>query len=264
MKSIMVSVMLMLICCMGTPSGVHGDPLEFSTALSKGMEPFYDLEERNGTPEATGMCLEIIDAFVKKAPEFHFTYELELIPFARVKEYLRNNIFQAEFCIARTAERETWYQYTDTPLYPVKFGILARADDRDVHQLTTYDEMARLGGTMLGVRGANALKVFQEQTAHLNIPVYDTPSVEQNLKMLLTGRGRYFVFNHYSLIDGAKKLGYQDNVTLLPLVVKETFHWLAFSKAVPQDIVQRANAVLHELQESGELQRIYEKYGTLP
>jgi ABC-type amino acid transport substrate-binding protein len=94
--------------------------------------------------------------------------------------------------------------------------------------------------------------------------VYATPTVEQNLKMLLAGRGRYFVFNHYSLIDGAKKLGYQDKVIFLPLVVKETFHWLAFSKAVPQEIAQRASAVLHELQESGELQRIYEKYGTLP
>ena len=117
---------------------------------------------------------------------------------------------------------------------------------------------------MLGVRGANALEVFQEQTTHLNIPVYETPTVEQSLKMLLTGRGRYFVYNHYALIDGAKKLSYQDKVVMLPLVVKETFHWLVFSKAVPQDIVQRANAVLHELQESGELQRIYEKYGTLP
>ena len=48
--------------------------------------------------------------------------------------------------------------------------------------------MARLGGTMLGVRGANALKVFQEQTAHLNIPVYATPTIEQILKMLLAGR----------------------------------------------------------------------------
>ena len=72
------------------------------------------------------------------------------------------------------------------------------------------------------------------------------------------------MFHLYALIDGVKKLGYQDKVILLPLVVKETSHWLAFSKAVPRDIVQRANAVLHELQESGELQRIYEKYGTLP
>ena len=96
-KNILVSGMLMLIWCVGTPSGVHGDPLELSTALGQGQIPFYDLEERNGTLEATGMCLEIIDAFVKRAPEFHFTYQLDLIPFARVKEYLKDNILQAEF-----------------------------------------------------------------------------------------------------------------------------------------------------------------------
>ena len=116
----------------------------------------------------------------------------------------------------------------------------------------------------MGLRGSSAIRVFEEQTKDLNIPIEVTTTIEQNFKKLLTHRGRFFVFNHYTLIEGAKQLGYQDQVVMLPLVVRETSHWMAFSKAVPQEIVQRANAVLRELKESGELQRIYDRYGNLP
>lgn len=90
-----------------------------------------------------------------------------------------------------------------------------------------------------------------------------TPTNEQNLTKLILGRGRYVLFHHYALIDGAKKLGVSDEIILLPLVLKKTDHWLAFSKSVPREVIQRANVVLQELQESGELQSIYKKYGKL-
>jgi len=124
--------------------------------------------------------------------------------------------------------------------------------------------MEQLGGTVLGVRGSTAIKVFEERTRDFNIPIEVSATLNRNFKKLLAHRGRFFVFNNYALIEGAKQLGYQDQVVMLPLVVDETSHWVAFSKAVPQEVVQRANDVLSELQESGELQRIYDRYGNLP
>ncbi len=244
-------------------SSIHGDSIELNTAMALGMEPFYDLEELNGNLEAKGMFLEIMEAFVEEAPEFHFKYDLIQVPFARVKLYLAENIIQVYFCFAKNADREKLYQYTDTPLYPVNFGILVRADDTEALRINTFEEMERLGGTLMGVRGTSALRVFQEQAINLNIPVEDAPTIEQNLKKLMANRGRYFTFNHYSLIDGARKLGYEDKVALIPLIVEETYHWLAFSNNVSPEIVQKANTVLHKLDEKGELRRIYEKYGTL-
>ena len=70
------------------------------------------------------MNREIVTAFLQRAPEFQISF-LGNLPAPRAFKYLKNNTVQVIFGIARNAERETWYQYTDTPLYPVKFGILA-------------------------------------------------------------------------------------------------------------------------------------------
>lgn len=261
-KQLIFSVTLIFICCVAMSAVVQGDTVELTAGVYKGAEPLYVIEERNGKPEVTGMNIEIIKAFVQKAPEFRITY-MKGLSSARALDYLKDNTIQVIFGLGKNAEREAWFQYTDLPLYPVKFSLMARADDAEVHQIHTYEEMKRVGGTVLGVRASTAVRLFRERTKDLNIPVEVTVTVEQNLRKLLDHRGRYVVFNHYSLIDSARAIGVQDQVMLVPLVVQEASHWLAFSKAVPQKIVQKANSVLHELQESGELKSIYEKYGKL-
>ncbi|MCP4350660.1 MAG: ABC transporter substrate-binding protein, partial [Desulfobacterales bacterium] len=53
---------------------------------------------------------------------------------------------------------------------------------------------------------------------------------------------------------------YHNKFTTLPIITKETHHWLAFSKEVPKEIVEKADKVLKDLEQSGELRKIYEKY----
>ena len=263
MKYCLIGIATVVIGWVGLLPCAYSAPIELIAGIYTGAEPLYIHEERNGDIEITGMNIEMINAFFQRAPEFQITYRGDL-PAPRVFEYLKTNDVQVIFGIARNAEREALYQYTDIPLYPVKFGILARADDAEVRNISTYEEMKRVGGTVLGLRGTSAIKMFEDQTKDLHIPVEVTTTLEQNFKKLLAHRGRFFVFNHYTLIGGAKQFGYQAQVVMLPLIVHETSHWVAFSKAVPQEIVQRANVVLREMQESGELQRIYDRYGNLP
>ncbi len=264
MKQLIVFSAFILICCIKIPASANADAIELTTTLIQGSEPLFMMNDRNGSRGAIGICPEIMNAFTRIAPEFTFIFDAELVPWPRVKGYLKDNTIQAQFCIARTAERETWYQYTDTPLYPVRFSFAVRKDDTQVRNINSFEEMKRSGGTVLCVIETNAAEVFRERTKHLNIPIEETPTNEQNLKKLILGRGRYVLFHHYALIDGAKKLGISDKIILIPLVLKETHHWLAFSKAVPQDVLQKANVVLRELQESGKLKSIYDKYGRLP
>lgn len=255
--SFILIIMLIISPC------AHGETIEITAGLYKGAEPLYAIEKRNGKSEITGMNVEIINAFIREAPEFQVRYGLEMQSISRIFRSLKDNRVQVVFGMAKSPEREKLYRYVDIPLYPVKFSIVARADDREVRHINSYKEMKRLGGIVLGVRATNAVELFKEKTRHLGIPVEVMPTVEQNLKKLLSRRGRYFVFNHYSLIDGAKKIGCLDKIVVLPLIVKKENHWLVFSRSVPEQVVEKANAVLLELQENGELKRIYEKYGKL-
>lgn len=167
MKRLIVFFALLLICNTGIRGSVHGETLQLTTTVIQGNEPIYMIDDRNGSPVATGICPEIIRAFVRIAPEFKFTYKTEFVPWPRVKDYLKHNAIQAQFGIARTAERERWYQYTDTPLYPVIFCFAARKDDSGIHHINSFEDMKRSGGTVLGVLGANAVEVFRERTKNL-------------------------------------------------------------------------------------------------
>ncbi|QTA90901.1 substrate-binding periplasmic protein [Desulfonema magnum] len=263
MKQLILSFILILTCCIGKYPCAYGESIELTAGAFKGAEPFYTSQERNGKIKISGMNVEIINAFVRKAPEFQIKLQSQMLPVPRLFKYLQDNTVQVVFGVAKNTEREKIYQYSDIPLYPVKFSFIVRADDKEVHHISTFEEMKRSGGTVLGVRGSNAINLFEKKTNHLSIPTEVVPTIEQNFKKMFAGRGRYFVFNNYSLIDGAKQFGFYDRIIMIPLVLKEGYHWLVFSKAVPQEVVQKANAVLHELQESGELRKIYERYGNL-
>ncbi len=249
-------VISLLICCF-SQSGYSTELLK--TSFQTGSYPRFYIEE-NGNKAIAGMCIDIMKAFEQKAPEIHFSYKVRLTPLARIKHELKQNTIQAAFGVARNREREKIYQYTNTPLYPVKFVIFALAGDKKAREIKTFEDMQAHGGNMLGLRGTNAIKVFQKQTGHLNIPVDVVPTIEQNLKKMLAGRGSFFTYNHIDAIGTIKKMGHGDKFTILPVITKETHHWLAFSKEVPKEIVEKADKVLKDLEQSGELRKIYEKY----
>lgn len=138
--------------------------------------------------------------------------------------------------------------------------ISMRGQQRRTCDIKTLEDLEAHGGTMLGLRGTNAIKVFQQKSAHLNIPVEVVPTIEQNLEKLLTGRGSFFTYNHIDALGTIHRLGYQDKFITLPIITKEAYHWLVFSRQVPKEIVEKADDVLEDMERGGQLQRLYKKY----
>ena len=161
MKQFLMSFVIVVVGCIWGISCADAEPIELTAGMYIGAEPLYMSEERHGKTEFFGMNVEIINAFIQRDSDFQFTY-MGNLPASRLFEYLKEDRVQVVFGIARNAEREAWYQYTDTPLYPVKFGILARADDTEIRDIHTYKEMKQAGGTVLGLRGSSAIRVFEE------------------------------------------------------------------------------------------------------
>lgn len=236
----------------------HGYSAEFKTSFIDGSYPRFYIEEKNGNKAMAGMCIDMMKAFEQKAPEIRFSYKVRLTPFARLKQELKENSIQAAFGMARNPEREKIYQYTDTPLYPVKFVLFALASDKKAGDIKTLEDIQAHGGKVLGLRGTNAIKVFREKTGHLNIPIEVVGTMEQNVKKVLGKRGSFFTYNHIDAIGTIKKMGYQNKFVSLPIVTKEAWHWLVFSKKVPREIVEKANMVLKDMKQSGKLMEIYE------
>ncbi len=78
MKQLTVSVTLIIMLVI-SPC-VQGETIELTAGIYKGGEPLYAIEKRNGKSEISGMNIEIIKAFVRKAPEFHVRYKSVMLP----------------------------------------------------------------------------------------------------------------------------------------------------------------------------------------
>ncbi len=234
--------------------------IDLSTEFMSGSYPRFYVVEKDGKESMAGMCIDIMHALEKKVPEIKFTYKIGLVPFARIKELLKRSMMDAAFGVARNPAREKVYVYTDTPLYPTRFVIFALKSDKKAHGIKSFKDIEAHGGTMLGLRGTNAIKVFQDKTKHLNIRTEVAPTMVQNIRMVLLGRGAFFTYNDIDAIGALKKDGSFDKFFILPLVTKNTHHWLAFSQKVPKDIVAKANKGLKDMNDSGELKRIYDSY----
>ncbi len=260
MKKNYVLTALILMMIFSFSTSVYAN--ELSTAFMTGSYPRFYIVEKDGKESMAGLCIDIMHALEKKVPEIKFTYQTYLAPFARIKELLRLSKTDSAFGVARNPAREKVYVYTDTPLYPARFVIFALKSDKKAHGIRSFKDIEAHGGTMLGLRGTNAIKVFQDKTKHLNIRTEVAHKMVQNIRMVLLGRGAFFTYNDIDAIGALKKDGSFDKFFILPLVTKNTHHWLAFSQKVPKDIVAKANKGLKDMNDSGELKRIYDSYVT--
>ncbi len=250
--------LIVLTILFSIPTSVFA--IDLSTEFMSGSYPRFYVVEKDGKESMAGMCIDIMHALEKKVPEIKFTYKPGLTPFARIKEVLKFSKIDAGFGFARNPAREKIYTYTDTPLYPVRFVIFALKSDKKAHGIKTFEDIKAHGGTMLGLRGTNAITVFRDKTKHLNIKTEVVPTMVQNIRKVLRGRGAFFTYNDIDAIGALKQEGAFDKFFILPVITKDTHHWLAFSQKVPKDIVGKANQALKDLNDSGELKRIYDSY----
>jgi len=83
MKLLILSFILILTCCFGKYPCAYGESIELTAGVFQGAEPFYTSHKRNGELIISGMNIEIINAFVRKAPEFQIKLRSEMLPVPR-------------------------------------------------------------------------------------------------------------------------------------------------------------------------------------
>lgn len=242
------------------PETIVGKKIKLKAAYQTGSYPRFHVEEKDGKKIFSGMCIEMMEAVENEARDIDFIDDTALTPLARIKIGLERNIYQAAFGIARSPEREKLYRYTERPLYPVNFMVFALKSDKRARRINTLRGIEKHGGKIVGLRGTTALAIFKKKTENMKIPMEAVINMDQCINMVLKGRASFFTYNHIDAIGAMKKMGVRDKFIALPIITKKTYHWLAFSKEVPEDVVVRVNRGLRRLEKNGRLSEIYEKY----
>lgn len=235
----------------------QGEELLLRTCSQAELPLKFDLNNS----QRPGICVEIIRALQQIDPGLHFFGLERGLPLKRVAQELASHQLDLFFSMIDTPDRTALgVDFLDQPvLYESRHQVAVRADD-DI-QVATLKDIAALGerGVVLVTHGTAYVEHLNTQPALQVSKLALTNS--QNLKMLLLGRGRFFYHAGSTLRSQIALDGLQDRVRILPTVFKVDAQRLAFSPQLAPASRTRVVTALRQLERSGGLQRLRERYG---
>ncbi|GAB3245857.1 substrate-binding periplasmic protein [Chitinimonas naiadis] len=225
------------------------------TAGQESTVPKYQLV--NG--KATGLCPDILAAITKADPGLRFAGEGTVWSLPQIEHGLENGRFDVFCGLVKLPRRERFATFIETPLYTIRHRVAVRADD--TVQVADLDALAQQSqqGAVIATAGISFVEMLRQH----GVAVDDGASDNRvNLRKLIGGRGRFFYHNELVLNTLIREQKVASQVRLLPTVFGEEAQQLVVAKQVDPAMLARLSAVVLSLRQSGELDRIYNRYLT--
>jgi polar amino acid transport system substrate-binding protein len=212
--------------------------------------------------KVSGMCIEIMNLLESKEG-FKFVYAPSFTPTKTLESNMESGQADIHFGWAKTPAREKLATFGEE-LYKVSYVGAVLANDKvnfkTINDLINLEEQ----GEVLSVFGvASTTNLMKISGLKVNDQGKDA---EENLKKLMSGRGRVFIYHHlgigYELQQPAfkgkfkvVKIDWESNASF-----KDAAQYVVFSKKVPVDTVQKVNAAV--LKNKKDIDAIVQKYST--
>jgi len=207
-----------------------------------------------------GICIEIVERLERSDALLRFRGLERELPLKRVVQELGTGDLDVFFSLIPTDERRRVVDFIDgPPLYESRHQVAVRADD--AVQVNTLDDLRALGpdGLVLTTHGTAYSEYLGQQAGIALYP--QALSNDQNLRMLLVGRGRFFYHAGSTLREHIERNGLGSQLRILPAVFKVDEQRIGCSRALPFSSRARIALGIKRLADSGELQRLRERYG---
>jgi ABC-type amino acid transport substrate-binding protein len=214
----------------------------------------YDLQ----SPHKPGICVEVLRAVERQAPELRFEGWQQPMSLPRIEAALADGSLDAFCALLRNSAREARFDFIDIPVYTVRHRIAVRANDSvDVRSLADIRALPHDKLIIVSKGTAHEDLLRREGGLELDASSRDT---DINLRKLLHRRGRFFYHTENALLHYIEQEGLQGKIRLLPPLFKEEGMYLVTARSLPAATAAKLKAALKVLHERGELQRIYESY----
>lgn len=207
--------------------------------------------EQNG--EVKGISPDIIREAFKR---IGYDASLQVLPWKRAQEMVKNGDADALFSPYKNAEREQIYSFPSVPLMEEQNVFMVRKDseikfDGDVTKLSKY--------TIGTVDGYIAFKEYVDKG---QAKVDYSGNMEQAIDKMLNNRGVDLVYNtNYIMYDTLKKMGKLDQVKELKPAVVVNPSYLAFTKKRDfSELIQKFEKALTDMKADGTYQGIIDRY----
>lgn len=227
--------------------------IEIRTAAQDSQPKF--VKDSNGV---SGLCVDIFKAIERTDPELKFSQLKDFVPLPRIEDGLVNGTLDAFCGLAKTASRQTKFDFIETPLYMTHSVLAARSDEKSDPQ--NFDDLRKLG--------PDAMVMVVTQTVHAEVLAAQpglkvdagAKDTSLNLQKLIAGRGRFVYHNDFALVDEIQRDKLGDKVKILSGSFASEGRYLVLSKLAAPGIKQKLTAALEKLGKSGELAKIFQTY----
>lgn len=207
-----------------------------------------------------GICIEVIERLEAGDPLLRFRGLERDLPLKRIVQELSTDELDVFFSLIPTDERRRSVDFIDgPPLYLSRHQVAVRASDPV--QVNSLDDLRALGpeGLVLTTHGTAYAEFLGQQAGIALYP--QALNNDQNLRMLLMGRGRFFYHAGSTLREHIDRNGLAAQLRVLPAVFKVDEQRVACSRGLPAGARAHLVTGLKRLADTGELQRLRERYG---
>lgn len=244
----LLSTAIVLACTWTTASA-----LEIRTAAQDSQPKF--VKDANGV---SGLCVDIFKAVERVDPELKFSPLKDFVPLPRIEDGMVNGTLDVFCGLAKTASRQTKFDFIETPLYTTHSVLAARTDEKADPQ--NFEDLRKLG--------AEAIVMVVMQTVHAEV-LAAQPGIKVdagakdtslNLQKLIAGRGRFIYHNDFALVDEIQRDKLSDKVKILSGQFASEGRYFVISKLATPGVKQKLTAAVEKLAKSGELAKIFQVY----
>jgi len=246
------AVFTLCLALMTLPARAADCPRDGTLIAGAGDYRPYNIVEGQ---KVSGMDFEVIEAILDK---MGCGLTKVPLPWARHLNAMKNGLVDIATPVTKTPERESFARFTEP--YIIANEVLFVTEDA----VASYDSLGAFfeAGNRLGVireyAYGGAYPALSETYAG---QIETTDSLELNLKQLMLGRVDAILGETYVVAAEIAKLRLGDKVKATDVVVASEPNYIMFArKSVPEDFVSAFNAELQAMKDSGEFERITEKY----
>ena len=207
----------------------------------------------------SGFCAELLGLVAKAHPDLSFTYSSEALPQKRIETGVQTGALDLICGLTRTPEREARFHFIDKPIYLMDYVLFAQAGDPVAVQSWTDVRALAHNGLILLNYDSSAIGRLQK-LGGLQLDASGR-TVEQNLKKLSSGRGRFFYYTRQGGVAAIQQLDLQNEVRVIEPAMDSQPFYLLTGKHVSSTRRQSLFDTLETLEQGGELNKLRNKWG---
>lgn len=210
--------------------------------------------EENG--KQTGILVDLLNEAFKRAG---YTVEIQLMPWARCQEEVKNGDIDGIFSVFITAERQKYLTYTNEVLITQVQAFFVPVDS----EITFDGDLRKLASKSIGIINQTSYgpKLDAALKGGLFNRIDQAQSIESNIQKLLAGHIDLIPSYRHVVLSTAKKLGVTDKIKQLSPDIEAIPSYLAFTQRRDfTKVIDDYNKALASMKKDGTYDTIFNKY----